>query len=98
MLYVSVPHPFQIHCNGTRHYMSVDGLESLDVAEKIQYAPAGKFQIFIGDLQANFNYSCNIWEDVDYGTQVFRGEVSETFKFSTDYGGNINKLFYHARD
>lgn len=65
----------------------MDGHRLFDADEKIQYATAGKADVLIGDLQANFNYSCTLKEYVGQDEQVLHGEISEPFQFTTDYGG-----------
>ena len=67
----------------------MDGHHLMDTDEKIQYAPTGNDHALIGDLQANFNYTCTVWEGVAQQTQVLRGKVSEPCQFTTDYGGII---------
>ena len=67
--------------------MSRDGRRLSDTDEKIQYAPAGNNNVLVGDLQANFNYSCTLKEFVGQDDQVLHGEVSDPFHFTTAYGG-----------
>ena len=77
----------QVHCAGVRHYKA-NGAPMTDVDRITQFVPTGMDQIFLGNLQANFNYSCVILE------QDTIGELSDPSKacfFSTHYGGKRSR-------
>ena len=86
----------QIRCNGTRHYVSMDGQHLLDADEKVQYAPSGKDYVLIGDLQANCNYSCTVQEGISPPKSVLYGEISSPCHFTTDYGGILCYFTAHV--
>ena len=56
----------------------------MDTDEKIQYAPAGIDHVLVGDLEANCNYSCTVWEHTVHGAHH---DTSEPMHFTTEYGG-----------
>ena len=59
----------------------------MDTSEKIQYAPAGMDHVLVGELEANCNYSCTVWEHIVHDAQVLHGDVSDPLNFTTEYGG-----------
>lgn len=65
----------------------MDGEHSLDIDDKLQYAPSGAENVRIGDLQENFNYSCTIQEGISSQVPILYGELSDPCNFSTEYGG-----------
>lgn len=73
----------------------MNGQQLIDTDEKIQYAPAGIDHVLVGDLEANCNYSCTIWEHTVHDAQVLHRHTSEPIHFTTEYGGTMISVNLH---
>lgn len=78
---------FQLTCNGISQYPPA-AVQLLDTDEKVRYyGTSSNNHVTLGELKANFNYSCTLWEYIYRETNLFHAEISGTFYFRTDYAG-----------
>ena len=49
------------------------------------YVPGALNHVLMGNVQANFNYSCMITEQLDGDASVLGSRVSHPFHFATDF-------------
>ena len=74
---------FQLTCNSTSRYTSTDG-QLLDTDEKVQYyGTTLNNHVTLGELKANYYYSCTLWEYICREINLFHAGISGTFQFRT---------------
>ena len=67
-------------------------MHNTEMHVRSQFVPQGLEGVRIGDLRANYNYSCVIQETLPEGAQIMNGILSHPISFTTDYAGLVNSI------